>query len=112
METYAPDLEIDRPLKDNTRLTLGDLRIRVFHTPGYTMGSLCFYLPEEEILFSGQTVLRGEFGRIRGPYSMLLMVRSLKRLNSVLPPETDIYPGRGPLTKMRHEGWMDCLRSL
>lgn len=105
-------LEPDLLLKDNVSLKLGKTIIKVLHTPGHTMGSLCFHIREVKALFTGDTLFKGEFGRIRGPHSMGLMLRSLKRLNSVIPPKTTVYPGHGPVTTMSQEAWLDTLDNL
>jgi len=106
------NLKPDLPVKDNTSLRLKDSVIKVLHTPGHTPGSLCFYVKKAKALFSGDTLLKGEFGKIWGPHSMGLMLRSLKRLNSVIPPKTTVYPGHGFLTTMSDEAWLDCLDNL
>ncbi|PIV21998.1 MAG: hypothetical protein COZ69_14035 [Deltaproteobacteria bacterium CG_4_8_14_3_um_filter_45_9] len=106
------NLEPDFLLKDNSSLKLGNTIIKVLHTPGHTMGSLCFHIREVKALFTGDTLLKGEFGKIKGPHSMGLMLRSLKRLNSVIPPKTTIYPGHGPMTTMSKEAWLDTLDNL
>jgi hydroxyacylglutathione hydrolase len=105
-------LEPDILVKDNQSLKLMNSVIRVLHTPGHTQGSLCFYVEEAKALFTGDTLLKGEFGKIKGPHSMGLMLRSLKRLNSVIPPKTTIYPGHGPMTTMSKEAWLDTLDNL
>jgi hydroxyacylglutathione hydrolase len=105
-------LEPDFLLKDNSSLKLGNTIIKVLHTPGHTMGSLCFHIREVKALFTGDTLLKGEFGKIKGPHSMGLMLRSLKRLNGVIPPKTTIYPGHGPTTTMSKEAWLDTLDNL
>jgi len=105
-------LEPDLLLKDNVSLKLGKTMIKVLHTPGHTMGSLCYHLREASALFTGDTLLKGEFGKIKGPHSMGLMLRSLKRLNSVIPPKTTVYPGHGPMTTMSKEAWLDTLDNL
>jgi len=105
-------LEPDLLLKDNVSLKLGKTMIKVLHTPGHTPGSLCFHIREAKALFTGDTLFKGEFGKIRGPHSMGLMLRSLKRLNSVIPPKTTVYPGHGPSTTMSKEAWLDTLDNL
>jgi hydroxyacylglutathione hydrolase len=106
------NLEPDILAKDNHSLKFGNTVIKILHTPGHTIGSLCFHLREEKALFTGDTLLKGEFGKIQGPHSMGLMLRSLKRLNSVIPPKTTVYPGHGPLTLMSKEAWLDTLDNL
>jgi len=106
------NLEPDILAKDNDSLKFGNTVIKILHTPGHTMGSLCFHLRGGKALFTGDTLLKGEFGKIRGPHSMGLMLRSLKRLNSVIPPKTTVYPGHGPMTTMSKEAWLDTLDNL
>jgi glyoxylase-like metal-dependent hydrolase (beta-lactamase superfamily II) len=106
------DLEPDILAKDNDSLKFRNTVIKILHTPGHTPGSLCFYLREGKALFTGDTLLKGEFGKIRGPHSMGLMLRSLKRLNGVIPPKTTVYPGHGPMTTMSREAWLDTLDNL
>ena len=104
--------EPDMPLKDRASLPLDDCVIQVLHTPGHTPGSLCFYVKKARALFTGDTLLKGEYGKIWGPHSMGLMLRSLKRLNSIMPPKTTIHPGHGSQTTMSREAWLDCLDNL
>ncbi|MGZ3523289.1 MAG: MBL fold metallo-hydrolase [Thermodesulfobacteriota bacterium] len=106
------NLEPDILLTDNSSLKLGDTVIKVLHTPGHTLGSLCFHVIKAEALFTGDTLLKGEFGKIKGPHGMGLMLRSLKRLNSVIPPRTTIYPGHGPITTMSKEAWLNAFDNL
>ena len=106
------NLKADLLLTDGQSLKLSEATIKVLHTPGHTPGSLCYHLREASALFTGDTLLKGEFGKIWGPHSMGLMLRSLKRLNSVIPPKTTIYPGHGPLSTMSKEAWLDTLGNL
>lgn len=53
--------------KDGQEFKLGDVRIKVLHTPGHTMESSCFLLIDENgndnALFSGDTLLIEDVGR-------------------------------------------------
>ena len=53
--------------EDNQIFELGNVRIRVLHTPGHTMESSCFLLIDENgretALFSGDTLFLGDVGR-------------------------------------------------
>lgn len=112
LKEIGSDLEPDMFIKDNHSLKLGSTMIKALHTPGHTMGSLCFHVRGANALFTGDTLLKREFGKIWGPHSMGLMLRSLKRLNSVIPPRTTVYPGHGSSTTMRDEAWLDALDNL
>ena len=110
LKTAGVQIEPDTFIKDNARLELGDGIIRVLHTPGHTSGSLCFYVKDADILFSGRTLEKDGYGAIWGPISMSHMLVSLKRLDGALPSAV-VYPGRGESTTMRKEAWLNCLRS-
>ncbi len=107
----VPDIEPDLLIKDEAVFKLGQVDFKALHTPGHTKGSLCFWAPAAGVLFSGSTLLKGEYGKIWGPKSMSLMLYSLKRLNYSVYDETIVYPGCGPSTTMGQEGWMNYLRS-
>ena len=52
---------------DGQEFELGNIRIRLLHTPGHTMESSCFLLIDEEgrekALFTGDTLFIGDVGR-------------------------------------------------
>jgi hydroxyacylglutathione hydrolase len=96
----------DAFLKDGQRLTVGELEIEVIHTPGHTPGGVCFYLPKQKILISGDTLFRGTIGNLSFPTARpSLMWESLKRL-AALPPDTKVYPGHGEETTIGAESWI------
>lgn len=72
-------------------------------TPGHSKGSVCLYLREEGILFSGDTLFAGGYGRLdlHGGSSSD-MARSLKALFE-LPGEVRVYPGHGGDTTVGEE---------
>ena len=45
------------PFDDGWELALGRLRVRAIHTPGHSVDSVCFYLEDEGVLFTGDTIL-------------------------------------------------------
>jgi len=53
--------------KDNEVLKLGDITIRIIHTPGHTMESTCYLLSDEQgidtAIFTGDTLFIGDVGR-------------------------------------------------
>ncbi len=109
-KTSGVAIEPDLFVKDNAKLKLGDGIIQVLHTPGHTRGSLCFYVKDADILFSGRTLEKDGYGTIWGPTSMAWMLLSLRRLDGTIHSAT-VYPGRGESTTMRQEAWLNCLRS-
>ena len=77
--------------------------VSVLHTPGHTPGSVCFYFPEDGILFSGDTLFRMGYGRTDLPGgSFRRLMDSLDTLFS-LSPGTRVYPGHGAPTTIAAE---------
>jgi len=88
---------------DGKSVNIGGHLIRVIHTPFHTAGSCCFYLPEEGVLFSGDTLFHLGIGRMDLPGAKpRLLEDSLRKLLS-LPDKTKVYPGHGPSTSIGEE---------
>lgn len=55
---YAPAADFPAvEVRDGTRLQLGEVTLQCIHTPGHTPGHTVLYLPEEQLLFSGDHIL-------------------------------------------------------
>ena len=94
----------DEYVKDEQELDLAGFHIRVFHTPGHTEGGCCYYLPYEDVLFSGDTLFAQSVGRTDFPGgSMSQIVRSIKEKLMVLPEHTTVYPGHNDVTSIESE---------
>lgn len=94
----------DRVLKDKEVLTLAGLTIEVIHTPGHTAGSVCYYIPEEKALFSGDTLFYNSVGRTDLPTgSSRALITSIKERLLDLPEDTGVYPGHGMMTTIGAE---------
>ncbi|HZR82485.1 MAG TPA: MBL fold metallo-hydrolase [Candidatus Binatia bacterium] len=73
-------------------VAVGDLKIKLLHTPGHTPGSQCFLVDGN--LVSGDTLFIGSCGRVDLPGSSPEdLWRSLNETLKALPPETVLYPG-------------------
>jgi len=56
-------------------------RLEVYHTPGHSPGCVCFYLPDEKALISGDTVFDSSIGRADLPGGdMAELGRSIEKL--------------------------------
>lgn len=94
----------DQWVCDGKKLELAGFSIEVFHTPGHTAGSCCYYLPEEEVLFSGDTLFAQSVGRTDFPTgSGADMKKSVGRLLKELPEETRVCPGHNEETTIGYE---------
>ncbi len=67
--------------------------IKVIETPFHTPGSVCFYLKDSGVLFTGDTLFDGSIGRTDFPGSNPQLISSSLRKIITLPEETIIYPG-------------------
>lgn len=90
----SPPLKVDIVLRDGEEVDLGDVSLRVIHTPGHTPGSICLYEPVSKALFTGDTVFEGgSFGRTDIGGSSEHMLNSLRLLTEM--DVTALYPGHG-----------------
>lgn len=85
------------PHAGGDRLELGEVRLRLLHTPGHTPGSQCFLIEEAARpghLVSGDTLFLGSCGRVDLPGGDAeAMYRSLHDVLRRLPDETLLFPG-------------------
>ena len=95
---------VDRWISHGDRLTVGEIELEVIETPGHTPGSVCFYLPDRDTLFSGDTLFWGSVGRtdLSGGSTTNLLTSIHQRLLT-LPPQTVVYSGHGPVTTIARE---------
>jgi glyoxylase-like metal-dependent hydrolase (beta-lactamase superfamily II) len=98
VETFrkqSADTEVDVLMNDGDEFTVGDLTLRVVHTPGHTLGSICVYIPQERALFTGDTALGlGTVAISPPPHGdMGLYLQSLERLKTL--DSTVMLPGHG-----------------
>ncbi|MFN4336016.1 MAG: MBL fold metallo-hydrolase [Candidatus Nitrosocaldus sp.] len=84
-------LEKDITVDDNDIIALGNLRIKVFYTPGHSKDSICLLV--ENKLFTGDTLFVGSCGRVDLPGGDAdQLYESLKRL-AMLDEKIEVYPG-------------------
>lgn len=77
--------------------------LKVLETPGHTAGSLCFLDEEDNILFTGDTLFKGTYGRVDFPSGdFKTMLKTLKRLAN-LDENIEVRPGHGPHTTIKKE---------
>jgi glyoxylase-like metal-dependent hydrolase (beta-lactamase superfamily II) len=92
----SPHRLLDTPL-----LELDGFEIQVIHLPGHTPGSVAFYLPRLQLLFSGDTLTRGSLGFLNVSYQDFLPL--LRERILTLPDETRVYCGHGAPTTLGEE---------
>jgi hydroxyacylglutathione hydrolase len=80
---------LDRQVREGDRVSLGAAEAVVMEVPAHTAGHIAFHLPEEELIFVGDTLFAMGCGRLFEG-SAEQMHANLGRL-SRLPPETRVY---------------------
>jgi Zn-dependent hydrolases, including glyoxylases len=78
---------------DEDEIRLSSFLFKVIATPFHTEGSICFYLPKEKALFSGDTLFHLSVGRTDLPGGCERFKASSLRKLLMLPDETTVYPG-------------------
>ena len=90
------DFVPDRILKENDTIKIVESILKVIHTPGHSLGSIC--LLGQGFILSGDTLFKNAYGRVDLPGgSMEDMERSLKKLANLIKPGTKVYPGHGEI---------------
>jgi len=82
-------------VEEGQALMLAGMEITVLHTPGHSAGGVCYLLPENQGIITGDTLFSDGYGRTDfsdGDFGVLM--RSLKRLMR-LSPRMITYPGHG-----------------
>ncbi len=104
-------LNIDILVSDNETVSITGISTKVFHTPGHTLGHVCFYMPEEKCLFSGDTLFYLGCGRVfEGTMDQMWL--SLVKLRS-LPEDTSVYCGHEyTLSNMKFANYIDSNNAL
>ena len=92
-----PDME----LNDGDTIEVGELKIKVLHTPGHTPGGVCLLLGK--YLISGDTIFPGGPGKTGTPADFKQIVKSIETRLFVLPDDTEVYPGHGDATVLGKE---------
>ncbi|MCX4303884.1 MAG: MBL fold metallo-hydrolase [Clostridia bacterium] len=99
-----PELEADSRVDDNDLIHVGDLEFKIISTPGHTKGGLSLYCEKERLLFSGDTMFSGTWGRTDLPTGNFVEIMdSITNKLMVLPDETIVYPGHGKTTMIQDE---------
>ncbi|MEO3814250.1 MBL fold metallo-hydrolase [Sphaerisporangium sp. B11E5] len=89
----------DEGLGDGDALTVAGLEVRVVGTPGHSFDSLCFWLPADGALLTGDTVLGRGTTVIAPDGDLADYLRSLDRLraDAEITEATALLPGHGPV---------------
>lgn len=98
---------ITQSLHEGFDIKVGNLNVKVLDCPGHSFSGLCYYFASEGVLFTGDVLFQGSVGRsdfgaemgCNGPQLSQAILHKL----FVLPKETYVYPGHGPMTTIGYE---------
>ncbi|MCT4564011.1 MAG: MBL fold metallo-hydrolase [Maledivibacter sp.] len=93
----GPDItfDADQILRHDDIIKLGELELKIIHTPGHTPGGICIKV--EDVLITGDTLFAGSIGRTDfegGSFEKI--IKSIKNKLLVYDDSTKVLPGHGP----------------
>ncbi|MBR5923378.1 MAG: MBL fold metallo-hydrolase [Clostridia bacterium] len=94
--------EPDYVISDEQTVTVGDLKIKAYETPGHTKGSMVYLVGDS--LFSGDTLFKNSIGRtdlFSGNGDE--MQASLERIMWLFGDDIKVYPGHNEATTIGEE---------
>ena len=104
--SYLFDREIVLPeefIRYTDKLHIDNEDISIIKTPGHTPGGYSYYIPSQSMIFTGDTLFKGAFGRYDLPNGNFDdLKRSIKKLFE-LPDNTIVYSGHGEETTIGEE---------
>ncbi|MCL5673698.1 MAG: MBL fold metallo-hydrolase [Deltaproteobacteria bacterium] len=99
----AENITIDKKLKENEDINIGNINIKSIFTPGHSPGSTSF-LVNNNFLFSGDTLFRQTIGRtdlFGGDFDKI--IESIKNKLFKLDDDIIVHPGHGKDTAIGYE---------
>jgi len=95
----------DRTVAEGDTVEVAGLAFEVHDVPGHSPGHVVYVYRSCPILvFGGDVLFRGSIGRTDFPGgSHALLLQGIREKLFMLPPDTVVYPGHGPVTKVGYE---------
>ena len=91
-------------LKEGDSILLGDDELKVIEAPGHSPGHICFYCAKQGFIIGGDVLFNRSIGRTDLPgANHELLLKSIREKLFVLPDETVVYSGHGPITTIGEE---------
>jgi hydroxyacylglutathione hydrolase len=98
------EFTVDEVLEGKSEIEVCGERVPLFHIPGHSPDSVCFYLPERGLLFGGDVLFLDGVGRTDFPGgSFQQLATGIEKHLWPLPDATVVYPGHGDDTTIGRE---------
>ena len=89
---FTPSPEADVKVKEGDDIVVGDVSLKVIHTPGHSPGGIC--LLGDGNVFTGDTLFVSGIGRTDLPgASVSQFMNAIKEKLMILPGDTIVWPG-------------------
>lgn len=99
-----PSPEPDLLLAEGDTISFGNYSLQVLYTPGHTPGHVSFYEARAKIIFDGDVLFADGIGRTDLPGgSFETLLHSINEKLMVLPDDTTVCSGHGPITTIGRE---------
>ncbi len=93
-----------RGIDDGETIYLGKYQLKCIAAPGHSPGSICFYIPSNNILIGGDVLFLNSIGRTDLPFGNHQdLINSIQLKLFELSDDTKVYPGHGPSTTIGQE---------
>ena len=101
---YEISPEPETFLTEEDIIRFGNSSLQIILAPGHSPAHLCFYHADSKILIGGDVLFYGSIGRTDLPGGNFeTLISSIKNKLFVLPDDTQVYPGHGPVTTIGFE---------
>lgn len=96
-QPFEPDVTF-KAMKEGI-CRLGNFSFQVIHTPGHTKGSCMFFFKDEDVLFTGDTIIETSIGRTDLPTgNESTLFRSLNKFKKIaINDDVQVYSGHGEM---------------
>lgn len=104
LSSYRPSPIPTQFLEEGERISFGEMEFEVLFVPGHSIAHIAFYNEKEAVLFGGDVLFKGSFGRYDLPGGNLQTLKnSIIEHFFQLPENVIVYSGHGPSTTIGEE---------
>ncbi len=93
-------LSADRWLNHGDGVSVGQYRLKVYHTPGHISDIICFAIEGDNRIIVGDTIFEGGPGHTGSAERFQTTLKTLRDIILHWPDDTVCYPGHGPAFRL------------
>lgn len=104
MHLFEPSPQPSNLIKEDDLLIFGSLKFKVIFGPGHAPGHVAFYNEKERVIFNGDILFKGSYGRVDLPGGNFEDLKhTITQKLFLLPDQTLVYTGHGEETTIGEE---------